>query len=241
MLASDVANPEFVGARNPNAMLHVEFYMHEPEDGNKPWVMGKPVRMPAIPYVRILVPGDKNSMVETPVQERHKAQFPDKWLHFQMQQNGDGSDIPGWKVEDWGYLDPTQIRDLKYLRFYTVELIAGASDSQVQKLGMGGLGLREQARKAIAEKNGAAEASLLAKKDAELAEMRARLAALEAAGKPAVPVAPQPPVDNAHVAEGATPFSEADVRGELVAQYVAKHGKKPHHKLSVEKIRAALG
>lgn len=243
MLASDLNNPEFVGAQDPNKLLYVEFYMHEPEDGNKPWENGKPVRMPAIPYVKIMVPGNKNSEVDTPVREDHKQRFPEKWMYFlQTQQNAEGgNEIPGWKVDEWDQLTADQIRDLKYLRFYTVEQIAGASDAQVQKLGMGGLGLRERARQAVRQKLGAEESSALAKKDAEIADMKSRMEKLEALLKPqpaaqlmqVLPLPPQP--------ETVLTTNAPTERDALVAQYVAKFGKKPHHKLGVEKIKAALG
>lgn len=240
MLASDLNNPEFVGAQDPNKLLYVEFYMHEPEDGNKPWVNGKPVRMPAIPYVKIMVPGNKNSEVDTPVRDDHKQRFPEKWMYFlQTQQNADGSqEIPGWKVDEWDQLTADQIRDLKYLRFYTVEQIAGASDAQVQKLGMGGLGLRERARQDVRLKLGAEESSALAAKEAELADMRARMERLEALlNKPAELVVPVQPVHPGQILEP----KDTSERDSLVAQYVAKFNKKPHHKLGVEKIKAALG
>lgn len=190
MLASDLNNPDFVGARNPDDLLYVEFYMHEPEDWNKSMEQGKMVRLPAIPYVRIQKPGDKTSIIETPVREDHKARWPQKWLYFQIKQgmiSGD-VDIPGWKIEEWDFLKPDQIHELKALRFHTVEQIAGASDDQVQRLGIGGLGMREQARQALRNKMGSEVKDEIAKKDAEIAalkkadeENKARLAKLEAA------------------------------------------------------------
>lgn len=239
MLASDLNNPEFVGAQDPNKLLYVEFYMHEPEDGNKPWEHGKPVRMPAIPYVKIMVPGNKNSEVDTPVRDDHKQRFPEKWMYFLQTQNAEGSqEIPGWKVDDWDQVTKDQARDLKYLRFYTVEQIAGASDAQVQKLGMGGLGLRERAKQDVRKKLGAEESSALAKKDAELAEMRATMARMEAAVAALQNPAPVPTPQAQAIAGVDQVATERDV---LVVRYVAKFGKKPHHKLGVDKIKAALG
>lgn len=241
MLASDLANPEFVGAQNPDKLLHVEFYMYEAIDPNKSREQNKKVMSPAAPFIRIMKPGDNTSIIETPVREDHKARFPDRWLYFQIQQGQmDGiGDIPGWKIEEWDFLKPEQINELKYLRFYTVDQIAGASDSQVQRLGIGGLGMREEARKALKEKASAGINAELAKKDAEMAEMREQIAALrsmmEASQKPAAVVA----LETVGLTQPV--LKDTSERDALVAQYVAKHGKKPHHKLGVEKIRAALG
>ena len=190
MLASDVANPEYVGSRNPDDALFVEFYMHEGLDKNKTTLAGKKVRMEPAPYVRIQVPGDKTSVIETPVREDHKRRWPQKWLYFQMQEGlvtGD-QDLPGWKLEEWDHLDSEQVRELKYNRFSIVEQIAGASDSQIQKLGMGGVALREAAKRALRDKMGAEVRDEIEKKDREIAQLKladqekeARLQKLEAA------------------------------------------------------------
>lgn len=194
MLASDLQNPEYVGSANPDEKLFVEFYMHKPEDPNKSAVAGKRIYGEETPYVRIQVPGDKTTVIETPVVEEHKRRWPQKYLYFQMQNGLIGGDasIPGWRVEEWDYLTPDQVRELQYMRFSVVEQIAGASDAQVQRLGMGGVGMRDAARKALRDRMGAETREELAKKDAELAEMRERMAKLEAlvmqAQQPAQPL-----------------------------------------------------
>lgn len=247
MLASDLNNPDFVGAQNPDRLLHVEFYMHAAEDWNKSRETGKKVTVLEQPYVRIMRPGDKTSIVETPVRDDHKARFPEKWLYFQMQQGliDSGTDIPGWKVETWDQLTQEQVLELKYLRFHTVEQIAGASDAQVQRLGMGGLGLREEAKKALKERVGAGINAELARKDAEIAEMKAAMTRMEAA----VAALQNPPLRAAFVPDAiagslqmpSAAKQDTSERDALVAQYVAKFNKKPHHKLGVDKIKAALG
>lgn len=179
---TDVSNQNFVGAGDPNKMLFVQFYWHEPEDMNKSMELGKLVRGPKMPYIRIQKPGDKTSIVETPVRDDHKARFPEEWLRWQMQEgliDGTAGDIPGWKIEEWNQVNPDQVRELKYLRFYVVEQIAGATDDQVQRMGMGGLGLREQARQALRARMGAEVKEELQKKDAEIAQLKAADAAKE--------------------------------------------------------------
>ena len=183
MLASDVNNPEFTNAiPNPDSVLHVEFYLHEPVRQFKSFKEGKTVRGPKIPYVRIMRPGDKLSILETPVREDHKARFPQKWLHFQMKEGMiDGNhDLPGWKLEEWPELQPEQLHELRYMHFHTVEQIAGASDAQIQRLGMGGVGLREKARAALKVRSRAEYDAEMKAKDKELADMKERMAKLEA-------------------------------------------------------------
>ena len=190
MLASDLNNPEFVGAQNPDKLLHVEFYWHEPIDK---WASEAAtvklqkktvVKGARIPFVLIMRPGDNTSVVRTAVREDHKARWPDKWLHWQMQEGlvGDGAEVPGFKLEEWTYLNDKQdqLRELKFMRFSVVEQLAGASDGQIQKLGIGGYGLREEAKKALKERMGAQITSEMKKKDEELAQLRERMAKLEA-------------------------------------------------------------
>ena len=182
MLASDLNNPAFVGPVNPDSLLAVEFYMHEPEDVHKSEAIGKVVRGPAIPYVRISSAGDHTSVMETPVTEIHKRRWPDRWLYFQIQNNmvEGAAEIPGWKIEEWTHLNPEQVRDLKFMRFSVVEQVANASDAQCQKMGMQGYGLREQARQALRARVGADVKAEMDKKDAKIKELEEKMARFEA-------------------------------------------------------------
>lgn len=207
MLATDLNNPEFVGAINPDSQLHVEFYMHKPIDkwrsdeetvaqGRRVTIYRKKFTLDAkgnatytnedleIPYVRIMNPGDKTSIVETPALNAHKQRFPQQWMAFQIAEGlADGGDsIPGWKLEEWKFLadKPDLLRDLKHSRFYTVELLAGASDGQVQKLGIGGLGFRQEARKALAEKQKSETQTAVESRDAQMAAMQKKIDELSA-------------------------------------------------------------
>ena len=182
MLASDLNNPAFVGPINPDSLLAVEFYMHEPEDVHASEREGRVVKGPAIPYVRIQAAGDHTSVMESPVQEQHKRRWPDRWLYFQIQNNmvEGAAEIPGWKLEEWTHLNPEQVRELKYMRFSVVEQVANASDAQCQKMGMQGYGLREKAREALRARVGADVKKEMDRKDAEIAELKEKMARFEA-------------------------------------------------------------
>lgn len=185
MLASDVNNPEFVGAKDPDSGLYVEFFWHEPVDG---WASREKsieqqrnvvVKGEKAPHVRIMVPGDKTSEWVQPVSEAHKQRFPRQWLAWQIAEGlvGGQEDIPGWKLSEWEEINPELLRELTYMRFQTVEQLAGASDKQVQGMGLGGLGLREKARVALRNKMGAETRAAIEARDKENAELRAQLAA----------------------------------------------------------------
>ncbi len=181
-IASDLNNPNFAGPINPDTLLSVEFFMHEPEDVHKSEAAGTLIRGPAIPNVRIQDPGDHTSIMESPVLETHKRRWPEKWLYFQIQHNmiEGAAEIPGWKISEWTELNPEQVRNLQFLRFSVVEQVANASDSQCQRMGMDGMSLREKARLALRARMGVEIKQEMDRKDAEISEMKERLAKMEA-------------------------------------------------------------
>ena len=203
MLASDANNPEFVGAKNPDSGLFVEFFWHEAVDG---WASREKsnleqrkveVKLPKAPFMRIMVPGDKTSEFVCAVSEAQKRRFPREWMAWQISEGligGDG-DIPGWKLSEWDELNPDMVRELLYLRFQTVEQLAGASDTQIQGVGIGGVGLREKARVALRNRMGAETKAAMEERDKENADLKARLERMETlmlamtppAAPPAVP------------------------------------------------------
>jgi hypothetical protein len=186
MLATDLQNPEFTGAiSNPDALLHVEFYLYKPLDKwaseVKSAEAGRLIRVygDEQPFVRIMRPGDQTSIIETPVRVAHKARWPEQWLYFQMREGlVDEKEVPGWKLEEWPFLSDKQdmLRELKFGRYSTVEQVAGASDAQVQKMGLGGVGFREQARTDLRKKLSSDLNEAIASKDKEVAEMKAQMA-----------------------------------------------------------------
>jgi hypothetical protein len=195
MLASDLNNPEFVGARNPDELLQVEFYWHTQILQRKSLEAGKEVLGARIPYIRICRPGDRDTILETPVRNDHKARFPQKWLAWQIKEGlveGVNDEVPGWKIDEWPVVKADQLHELKYMRFHTVEQIAMATDAQVQRMGIGGIGLREQAKLALKERSRVEYKVEMDAKQKELDDMRERMAKMEAfmASMPA-PVAKQ--------------------------------------------------
>ncbi len=144
MLASDVANPEFVNPQDPDAGLQVEFFI---------WTQDDPVDADGKPYtafkgktfVRIEKPGDSTLRVEQPLREDHKKRFPRQWKHWQASQ-GEGMVI-GTPLEAWfearpGDLTEEQLWVLKISKFTSCEQLALASDDQLSKMPLGALGLK---------------------------------------------------------------------------------------------------
>lgn len=162
---------------NADAQLHVEFYIRD-EGANK----GKP-------YVRIMAPGDKTNILDQAVRDDHKERFPRQWLYFQMQQNEGAASQIGTPLLEWNRDNPEelnrdQMAELNILKFVTVEQLALASDAQLQRIGMGGVGLRERARQYLNRKNRSDASKELEETKAQLQKLQAQMAELLGAEAP---------------------------------------------------------
>ena len=162
-LDSDVANGD--------SQLQVEFFVSDVEN----WK--------GHPFVRIMIPGDKNTIIEQPVREDHKRRFPRQWLYFQAKQSEQDTTPIGTSLTQWANDEPETlnrgwIEELQILKFQTVEQVASASDAQLQRIGMGGTGLRERAKAYLTKKNRSGTAEELDNTKKQLAELQAQMAAL---------------------------------------------------------------
>ena len=156
---------------NADAQLHVEFYIREegPNKGNT--------------YCRIMAPGDKTNIIDQPLRDDHKERFPRQYLYFQMQQNEGvasqiGTPLLEWHRENPEELNRDQMAELNILKFVTVEQLALASDAQLQRVGMGGIGLRERARQFLNRKNRSDANKELEDTKAQLQQLQAQMAEL---------------------------------------------------------------
>lgn len=134
MVASDLNNPEFAGATNPDARLVAQFYSKPVKMNFESQKQGRPI-FADVDYVRIFVPGDATSIMDAPVREDHKARFPVQWAHYQNKHGGDAKEI-GTPLAQWPRITPAQAEELRALKFYTVESVANASDANIQRIGM---------------------------------------------------------------------------------------------------------
>ena len=186
MLASDLNNPEFAGAINPDSRLAVKFYSRPVKLEFESEAQGRPIYRD-MDYIQIFVPGDATSVFDQPVRDDHKARFPLQWAHYQNKHGGDSKEI-GTPINQWPRLTPAQAEELRALKFYTVENIAHASDQNIQKVGMlAGMSpyaFREHAQRFLSVAAGDASEAKAENRAKELEEknaaLEARLAALEA-------------------------------------------------------------
>jgi hypothetical protein len=172
MLDSDISNAD--------SQLHVEFYISEEKE-----YKGQP-------FVRITVPGDKTNVVDQPVRDDHKQRFPRQWLYFSMQGAEDNAASIGTPLTVWHEDSPetfgkAQLMELQIMKFQTVEQLATASDAQLQRIGMGAAGLREQARQYILSRTKVSNNAEFEQTKRELAQLKEQMAQFMAARKPGRP------------------------------------------------------
>lgn len=179
MLESDIANAD--------QKVWVQFYPGKLYNEFRSNETGKP-EFDLVDYVRIACAGDPNNIPERPVRDSDKMRWPQQWAAYKNNQQYRPAN--GTPLEDWPRIDTATCAKLKALEFHTVEQIAGASDAQIQRIGMGGYDLRtkaiafiEQAKDSSFAQKQADELALrdqrIADQDELLAKMAARLEALE--------------------------------------------------------------
>lgn len=171
LLASDLNNPDYAGASNPDSRLAVLFYSKPMQDEYQSNAQGRPI-FKDFDMVKIFVPGDPTSVIDTFVREDHKQRFPLHWAHYQNKHGGDQREI-GTPLSAWTRLQPSQVEELRALKFYTVEAVAGASDANLQRLGM------VAGMSPYAFRDAAIRFLNVANDDAKAAELEARAKALE--------------------------------------------------------------
>jgi hypothetical protein len=157
--------------QNANSRLVVFFHKKAKKNNFRSEQEGRPIFDDVI-YIKKMVPGDSLSIIDRPMYESDKNEFPLQWAHFQNRQSDDQM-ISGTPLIEWPILTTAQAEELRGLKFYTVENIANSSDSQLQRIGMlAGMSphaFRDKAKLFINKAKDIAEES---KREEELANLR---------------------------------------------------------------------
>jgi len=154
-----------------DARLAVTFYKRSMEQKDESIAAGRPI-FKEFDFVRICVPGDNLTEIDTYANESHKARFPRQWAHYQNQV-GSQDQIVGTPVEQWTLISRSQAEELKGIKFRTVEDIANCSDQQLQRIGMiAGMSPHSFREKAKAFLNLANDSAQVAQREEELQALR---------------------------------------------------------------------
>jgi hypothetical protein len=126
--------------------------------------------------VRIIIPGDKNTVIDRPASAQDKQRFSKQYGMFK-QGMSEEEQVSGTRLSDWPFLTRAQCEEFRYLGIKTVEQLAGVRDDIVSRV-PGLTQLKQHAQVWLGKTQSAAEA---AKTSKLISEQAAQIAALQEA------------------------------------------------------------
>lgn len=174
-LASDDANARYRGDNR----LFVKFYNAPRKNEEKSVSMGRPIYDDTL-YIRIQVPGDKESIVVRPARTMDKNRFR---AQFERYQKGEEQVVDGTPLSEWPSINRSMVEELKHFGVYTVEQLVDMPDNQAQNFA-GIQNLKNMARNFLERADGIAVDVKLEKaledKNAQMEAMQAQIAEMQA-------------------------------------------------------------
>lgn len=143
---------------NPHGVF-VEFYTEAVEFKHESEIAGRPV-FKEIPFVRIQTPGDRNNILEVKATDYYQKRFPREWEAYKR--NAGESSVVGTILSQWPQITKSQVKEAEFFGIKTVEQLSTLSDTNVQKLGMGWMEIRNKAKAYIDAAAGSAATTQLA-------------------------------------------------------------------------------
>jgi hypothetical protein len=188
----DMMEPQ--GGQPGDERLFVKFYTGTTKDADASAREGRPIYK-SVPFVKILIPGDRNTVIDTFADAKYKARFPKQWAAFEQHQ---GQEIQGTLLSEVPIVTRAQAEELEYFKVFTVEQLAECPDTLAAKLPL----FHELKRKAKTYVDQAKDTALAQKLGEENNALKNRVSSLEseiarlsqmfeAATKPQLPEAPR--------------------------------------------------
>lgn len=154
----DGSMPSQAGGRPIPFFSNTPVYLKEQSER-----LGRPVYK-TVEMIQIVVPGDNSLAPTRKVTREHRERFPEHYEAFKRQEEIAETGTP---IDHWGVLTQDQRYSFKHMKIFTVEHIAGLSDSQLQQVGMGARILKEKAIAFLeAQKTGAVPERLVSENSA---------------------------------------------------------------------------
>ena len=164
---------------NADSRLQVRFYKRPVQQEQESLEAGRPIYK-EFDFVHICVAGDTLTEIDTYALPTHKTRFPILWANYMNRQGANEPEVVGTPVSEWPIVSKSQAEELRALKFHTVEAIAGASDQQLQRMGMAAgmspYAFRDKAKSFLNLATASAETD---KRDQELNSLREELAKKE--------------------------------------------------------------
>ncbi len=170
-LAMQGVNARYAG----DSKLLVQFHILPMVDDDRSKQEGRPMYRD-VDHIRIMQPGNKESVIDRPVTEMDIARFRQQYDNWKA---GNKEILEGTPLEAVPWITRSQVEEMRYFNVRTVEQLADISDSNAQKF-MGINVLRKQARTFLEQAKKTAVSTKLQK---QLDEKDNKIAALEQAVK----------------------------------------------------------
>lgn len=157
----DLADPQMFTKQNAgDDSLLVVFYMGCIQNEAKTVEQGRPI-FDDVECVRIIIPGDKNTINDRPASEPDKKRFAKQYAMFKAGLTED-QQVSGTRLHEWPFLSRGQVEELKYLGIKTVEQLAEVRDDIVSRV-PGMTTLKQHAQVWLGKSKDAASAAKTAK------------------------------------------------------------------------------
>lgn len=152
-----------------NLMIH--FYQREWKNESKSQEAGRAI-FEDREFIRIIVPGDKNSEIDRLVEDADRQKYAQEYARFKA---GARESYEGTPLAEWPKMSRSMVKEWEFLNVFTVEQLAGLSDTAMQAFGRGG---REWVEMAKAHLELARDSAAGEKYAAENHHLRSELEAL---------------------------------------------------------------
>lgn len=141
--------------------LFVVFYMGVIKNEGRSVEQGRAI-FDDVECVRIIVPGDKNNVIDRPAQVSDKQRFGKQYDLFKKGV-AEEDQVSGTRLTDWPFLSRAQAEELRYLGIKTVEQLANVRDDITTKV-PGLTSLKQNAGVWLAKATKSAEAAQFTKR-----------------------------------------------------------------------------
>ena len=155
-----------------NSNLMVEFYEDSMEMGYRSEQEGRPVFEQRL-FIRIITPGDQTNLIETIATAEDKRQYAREYERYQR---GQTAAQEGTSLTQWPGVNKSQIKEAAYFEIYTLEQLASLSDTNVGRMGMGWMELRNKAK---AYMQAATDSAVVTRQQSEIEKLKADLLAMQ--------------------------------------------------------------
>jgi hypothetical protein len=121
---------------------NIRFFMGEVKRGKKSDEEGRPI-MELVEHISIAFPGSRD-VFEGPVEEHHKRQYPQHYANWKK--NSEEKTVVGTLLSEWPQISRSLVEQFNTVGVYTVEQLAGASDTALDRMGADSMTMHKKAK-----------------------------------------------------------------------------------------------